>query len=71
MSKLRAVVVIGHLQVPPGPLYENKVKCLAFDVEMIFQPRANKTLRKKGCALGFILKVRVLETWKWPIVNFF
>ena len=38
---------------------------------MIFQPHANKTLRKKGCALGFILKVRVFETLKWPVVYFF
>ena len=51
------------------PLYQNKVKCSAFDMEMIFQSHANKThFHKKGCALGLSLKVRVLGTWKWPIV---
>ena len=46
----------------PGPLYQNEVKCSAFDVETIFHPHANKThFHKKGCALSLILKVRVLE----------
>ena len=51
-----------------GPLYENKVKWSAFDMEMIFHSRANKThFHKKGCALGLILKVGVFGTQKWPV----
>ena len=51
-----------------GPLYQNEVKCLAFDTEMIFHSHANKThFHKKGCALGLILKVRVFGTRKSPI----
>ena len=53
----------------PGSLYQNEVKCPAFDVEMIFHSHANKTqFHKKGCALGLILKVRVFGTRKWPII---
>ena len=33
---------IGHFRVPRGPLYQNKVKCSAFDKEMIFHSHANK-----------------------------
>ena len=52
----------------PGPLYQNEVKCSAFDTEMIFHSHANKPhLHKKGYALGLILKVRVFGTRKWPI----
>ena len=52
----------------PGPLYQNEVKCSAFDMEMIFHSHANKThFHKKGCALGLILKVRVFGIRKWPI----
>ena len=48
----------------PGSLYQNEVKCSAFDVKS----HANKThFHKKGCALGLILKVRVFRTRKWPI----
>ena len=51
----------------PGPLYQNEVRCSAFDMGMIFHSHANKThFHKKGCALGLILKVRVFETRKWP-----
>ena len=33
----------------PGPLYQNEVKCSAFDMEMIFHSHANKThFHKKG-----------------------
>ena len=53
----------------PRPMYQNEVKCSAFDLEMIFHSHANKThLHKKGCALGLSLKVRVFGTRKWPIV---
>ena len=49
----------------PGSLYQNEVKCSAFDMEMIFHSHANKThFHKKGCALGLILKVRVFGTRK-------
>ena len=52
----------------PGPLYQNEVKCSAFDMEMIFHSHANKThFYKKGCALGLILKVRVFGIRKWSI----
>ena len=37
----------------PGPLYQNEVKCSAFDMEMIFHSRTNKShFHEKGCALG-------------------
>ena len=37
----------------PWPLYQNEVKCSAFDMEMIFHSRTNKThFHDKGCALG-------------------
>ena len=50
----------------PGPLYQNEVKCSAFDMEMIFHSHANKThFYKKGCALGLILKVSVFGTRMW------
>ena len=53
----------------PGPMYQNEVKCSAF-MEMTFHSHANKThFPKKGCAPSLILKVRVFETRKWPIVN--
>ena len=49
-------------------MYQNEVKGSAFDMEMIFHSRANKThFHKKACALGLILKLRVFETRKWPI----
>ena len=52
----------------PGPLYQNEVKCSAFDMGMIFHSRANTThFHKKGCALGLILKMRGFSTRKWPI----
>ena len=41
-------------------------------MKKIFHSHANTThFRKKGCALGLILKVRVLGTRKWPITAFF
>ena len=55
------------------PLYQNEVRCSAFDMEMIFHSHANKIhFHNKGCALDLILKVRVFGTRKWPIsfVNF-
>ena len=37
-------------------------------MKMSFYSHANKThLHKKGFAPSLVLKVRVLETWKWPI----
>ena len=40
----------------PGPLFQNEVKCSAFDMKRIFHSHANKThVHKKGCALGLIL----------------
>ena len=53
----------------PRPLFQNEVKCSAFDMEIIFHPRVNKThFHKKDCAPSLILKVRVFGTRKWPIV---
>ena len=54
------------------PLYQNEVKCSAFEMEMIFHSHANQTnFSKKGCALGLTLKVRVFGTRKWPIYRKF
>ena len=53
----------------PGPLYQNAVKCSAFDMEIILHSYANEThFHKNGCALGLILKVRVFGILKWPII---
>ena len=53
----------------PAPLFQNESKCSVFDMKMIFYSHANKThFHKKDCALGLILKVRVFETQKWPIL---
>ena len=49
----------------PGPLYQNEVKCSAFDVEMIFHSH------RKGCVLNLILKVRVFGIRKWSILLMF
>ena len=52
----------------PGLLYQKRVKCSAFDMEMIFYSDANKThFHKKSCALALILKVKVFGTRKWPV----
>ena len=54
----------------PGPLFQNKGRCSALDMEIIFHSHANKShFHKKGCAPSLILKVRVGGTWKWPIVG--
>ena len=68
----RGAALLRHRNRPfpssPGPLYQNEVKCSAFDMEMIFHSHANKThFHKKGWAFGLILKVKVFETRKWPI----
>ena len=53
----------------PGPLFQTEGRCWAFDMEVIFNSRANKThFHKKGCAPSLILKVRVFGTRKWLIV---
>ena len=53
----------------PGPLFQTEGRCWAFDIEIIFNSRANKThFHKKGCAPSLILKVRVFGTRKWLIV---
>ena len=45
----------------PESVYQNEVKCSAFDMEKDFSFHANKLtpFYKKGCALSLILKVRV------------
>ena len=51
-----------------GSLFQNAVRCSAFDMEMIFHSYANKThFHKNGCAPSAILKVRIFGTRKWPI----
>ena len=51
----------------PEPLFQNKSRCSAFDMEIIFHSHANKTrFHKKGCVPSLILKVRVFGTRKWP-----
>ena len=63
-----AVLAIGHLRVPP--LFQNEVKCTAFEMEIIFHSHASNThFLKKGCAPSLILKVRGFGTRKWPIVE--
>ena len=52
-----------------GPLYQNEVKCSAFDMEMIFHSHGKSHFHKKGCLLGLIVKVRGFETRKWPITD--
>jgi len=59
LKRVIAVEFVHSINRPfpsfPGPLYQNEVKCPAFDVEMIFHSHANKTqFHKKGCALGLI-----------------
>ena len=52
-----------------GFLYQNEVKCSAFDVKMIFHSHANKThFHMKGLALDLNLKVTVFGTRKWLII---
>ena len=52
------VCSIAHFRVSPGPLYQNEVKCLTFDMEIIFNSHTNIThFHKKGCELGLISKV--------------
>ena len=54
----------------PGALFQNEGRCSAFDTEISFHSRANKThFHKKGCAPSLILKVRVFGTRKWPIIT--
>ena len=59
-----------------GPLYQNEIKCSAFNMQIIFYSHAiaNKThFHKRGCALGLILKVSVLELggslFKWRLCS--
>ena len=52
----------------PGPLFQNKGRGSAFDMEIIFLSHENKThFHKKGCAPSLILKVRTFGIRKWPI----
>ena len=62
----------GPFTRSPGPLYQNEVKCSAFDMEMVFHSHANKThFHKEGCALGLMLKVRLFGIRKWPIIDLY
>ena len=59
MLKIR----IGHFRVSPGPLFQNESRCSAFDMDIIFHSRGNKThFHKRGCAPSLSLKVRVFGT---------
>ena len=47
----------------PGPLYQNEIKCSAFDMQMILHSHANNThFHKKGCAPR-------ASYWKWGILE--
>ena len=60
-SYVSSLPSIGHIRVPRS-LYQNEVKCSAFDMEIIFHSHANKThFHKKGCVLGL--------TRKWPVIS--
>ena len=48
-------------------LYQNEVKCSAFDMEMIHS-HGNKLISTRKVAAGVIVKVRVFKTRKWPII---
>ena len=50
-----------------GLLYQNEVKCSAFDMEMIYS-HGNKLISTRKAAAGLIVKVRVFKTRKWPII---
>ena len=68
----RATTGINEIIEFHRPLYQNEVKCSAFEMERIFHSHANQTnFPKKGCALGLTLKVRVFGTRKWPIYRKF
>ena len=41
--RLEETSEIGHFRVPPGPRYQNEVRCSTFDMKMIFHSHANKT----------------------------
>ena len=71
MAVRRGSTVVSNKPFPtsPGPLHQNDVKSSAFDMEMLFHSHANKShFRKKSCALGLLLKVRVFGTREWPII---
>ena len=49
VDKMVNVPVNRPFPCSPGPLYQNEVRCLTFDMEMIFHSHANKThFHKKG-----------------------
>ena len=61
---------IGHFRVPPGLRSKTRLSAQPLIRKWFFYSHANKThYHKKGCALGLILKVRVFETQKWPIID--
>ena len=52
----------------PGPLYQNEVKCSAFDIEMIcYSLEIKRISTRKVMHLAPILKFRGFGTRKWPI----
>ena len=56
-------VKIGHFEVTSSLFFKTRLRAL-----IILISHANKThFHMKGCALGFVLKLRVLGTRKWPI----
>ena len=53
---------IGHFRVAPGLCIKKLGLVLSLRYGNVFHSHANKThFHYKGCALGLILKVRVLE----------
>ena len=55
----------------PRSVYQNEVKCSAFDMENDFSFHARKLtpFYKKGCVLSLILKVRVFGARTWPYIE--
>ena len=68
-QKKKACIINRPFPSSPGPLFQNKGRSSAFDMEIIFHSHANKThFHKKGCAPSLIMKMRVFGTQKWPII---
>ena len=52
-----------------NPVFRSEAKSKAIDMKMNFYSHVNNThFLKKGFALGLVLKVRVLVTWKHGLI---
>ena len=60
---------IGHFRVPPGLCFKTRVGAQPLMWKSFFILMQIKLIfTRKVCAPSLILKVRVFETRKWPIV---